>query len=45
VGGGGSIELDGGETIEAITVGFTGIIFCFVQAVGFCPFIAYKHHT
>jgi len=44
-GGGQHIELNGGETIEAITVGFTGIIFCLAQAVGFCPFIAYKHHT
>jgi len=44
-GGGQHIELDGGETIEAITFGFTGIIFCLAQAIGFCPFIAYKHHT
>ncbi len=44
-GGGQHIELDGRETIEAITFGFTGIIFCLVPAIGFCPFVAYKHHT
>jgi len=44
LGGGGSIELNGGESIEAITVGFTGIIGLH-NAIGFCPFIAYKHHT
>ncbi len=44
LGGGGSIELNGEESIEAITVGFTGIIGLH-NAIGFCPFIAYRHNT
>jgi len=39
------INLGGGETVEVITAGFTGIILLHRHAIGFCPFIAYKHNT
>ena len=39
-----NIIVKGGEYVKAITIGFTGIqIFWF--AIGFCPFIAYKHFS
>jgi len=39
------IDLEGTETIKAITLGFTGINIFLTFAIGFCPFIAYKHFS
>ena len=36
------IDLEGTETIKAITLGFTGINIFLTFAIGFCPFIAMK---
>lgn len=38
------IDLEGGESIKAITLGFTGLNIFLTFAIGFSPFIVYKYH-